>query len=158
MVRNKPSPAVKPGRKDNTMKRQTIKARVEQIIEERRKQLQKEITGWKRKLRDTEEYWGMNGPYRRQEEALERREKELKELEEYARQLGKYIPFKEVSMYGLYCRDCGNVTLSLNISGEWTECPSCKKMIYDNNPQRKTFKIEDDGQYWLRAFYEVQEK
>lgn len=139
------------------MKRQTIKARVEQIIEERRKQLQKEIADWNRKLRDTEEYWGMGGPYMRQEEALERRKKELAELEEYARQLGKFIPFKEVNMYGLHCRNCGNVILSLNISGEWSECPSCKKMIYDNNPQWKTFKIEDDGQYWLRAFNEKEE-
>lgn len=137
------------------MKRQPIQARVGQIIDDRREQLQKEIAAWKVTLQGTEEYWGMNGPYRRQEEALERREKELDELEEYARQLGKYTPHKEVRMYAMYCRNCSNVFLSnYQPTGEWHECPGCKKMVYDNNPPSKAFRIEEDGQLWLSAFKE----
>lgn len=132
------------------MKRQPIQARVGQIIDDRREQLQKEIDYWKDKLRDTEEYWGFNGPYSQQEKALERRKKELKDLEEYARQLEKYTPTKEVSMYVFYCRECYNVFMSnYTPKGEWHECPCCKKMVYDNNPRRITFRVEDDGQRWL---------
>lgn len=137
------------------MKRQPIHKRVNQIIEDRRAQLQKEIEEWRDKLRGTEEFWGYNGPYMQQAAALERRQKELDELEEYARQLGKYIPFKEVSVSVLFCRDCGNLILnSHSPTGKWAECPSCKHMIYCENPTRKTFRIEEDGQEWLEAFKE----
>lgn len=137
------------------MKRQPIHKRVNQIIEDRRTQLLKEIDQWEDKLRGTEEFWGMNGPYMQQEAALERRKKELYELEEYARQLGKYIPLKEVTVTALFCRDCGNLILSnQSPTGDWTECPCCKHMIYCNNPPRKTFRIEEDGQDWLEAFKE----
>lgn len=137
------------------MKRQPIHTRVKKVIEERRQQLQKEIAVWEDKLRGTEEYWGFNGPWRQQDAALQRRRKELDELEEYERQLGKYRPTKEVRMYAMYCRNCGNVFMSnLTPKGEWSECPCCKKMVYDNNPQLKTFRIEDDGQRWLEAFIE----
>lgn len=140
------------------MKRQTIQARVGQIIEDRRAQLQKEIAEWEDKLRGTEEYWGWNGPYLRQEKALEKRTKELDELEEFARQLGKYTPYKEVGLYFLHCRNCGNVFMSnYSPTREWHECPCCKKMVYDNNPRRTVFRVEDDGQPWLSALQEDEE-
>ncbi len=135
------------------MKRQSITERVRGVISARKEQLTKEIAEWRHKMRGTEEFWGYGGPYKRQEQALEAREKELDELEEFERQLGKYTPHIEISMYGLYCRNCGNVILSeTQPIREWHECPACKKMIYDNNPGRKTFRIEDEGQFWLDAF------
>lgn len=137
------------------MKRQTITDRVRQILRARKAQLEKEIQEWKHKMCDTESYWGFGGPYKRQEEALGRREKELEELEEFERQLGQYTPHKEISMYAVYCRNCGTIAMSSQqLTGEWHECPCCKKMIYDNNPERKTFRIEDEGQLWLKAFSE----
>lgn len=137
------------------MKRQSITERVRGILKARKEQLEKEIKYWRHKMNDTESFWGMGGPYRRQEQALEAREAELEELEEFERQLGRYIPKKEISMYGLYCRNCGTITLiSTQPTREWHECPACKKMIYENNPERKTFRIEDEGQLWLKAFEE----
>ena len=118
------------------MKRQNIQARVGQIIEDRRAQLQKEIAEW-------------------EDKALEKRKKELDELEEFARQLGKYTPYKEVGLYFLHCRNCGNVFMSnYSPTREWHECPCCKKMVYDNNPRRTVFRVEDDGQPWLSALQE----
>ena len=108
------------------MKRQSITERVRGILKARKEQLEKEIKYWRHKMNDTESFWGMGGPYRRQEQALEAREAELEELEEFERQLGRYTPKKEISMYGLY----------------------------ENNPERKTFRIEDEGQLWLKAFEE----
>ena len=135
------------------MKRQNIQMLVAQIIETRRAQLKKEIAEWEDRMRGTEEYWGLGGPYMRQEKACERRKKELADLEDYARQVGRYTPHKEVQMYGLYCRNCRNVILTKKApGGDWSECPCCRQMIYDNSPIIKTFKIEDEGQYWLQAF------
>ena len=137
------------------MKRQSIADRVRGILRARKEQLNKEIREWQHKMNDTESYWGFGGPYKRQEQALEAREQELKELEEFERQLGRYIPQIEVEMYGFYCRNCGNIVLSnTQPIGEWHECPACKKMVYNNSPDRKKFRIEDEGQFWLKAFEE----
>ena len=137
------------------MKRQSVSERIRGILNARKKQLEKEICEWQRKMDDTESYWGFGGPYRRQEQALDVRKKELYELEEFERQMGAYTPYIEVEMYGVYCRNCGNVVLSrAQPIGEWHECPSCKKMIYDNNPERKKFRVEDEGQFWLKALIE----
>lgn len=137
------------------MKRQSIADRVRGILGARKEQLNKEIRDWQHKMADTESYWGFGGPYKRQEQALEAREKELEELEEFERQLGRYIPHIEVEMYGFHCRNCGNVILSKTQPlGEWHECPVCKKMVYNNSPDRKKFRIEDEGQFWLKAFAE----
>lgn len=135
------------------MKRQSITDRVRGLIKARKEQLTKEIAEWQHKMNDTESYWGLGGPYKRQEQARDAREKELEELEEFERQLGKYIPKTEISMYAVYCRNCGTIVMSSTQPvGEWHECHACKKMIYDNNPERKTFRIEDEGQLWLKAF------
>jgi len=128
---------------------------VKALIAKRKARLQAEIKEWQRKMHDTESYWGFNGPYKRQEAALNKREKELEEIEEFERQLSSYTPYEEISLYSLYCRNCGNVVFSSQYPmGNYHECPNCKKMIYDNNPERKTFRIENDGQLWIRAFKE----
>lgn len=137
------------------MKRQNIADRVRGILSARKEQLNKEIREWQHKMNDTESYWGFGGPYKRQEQALEAREQELKELEEFEHQFGRYVPLIEIEMYGYYCRNCGNVVLSKTQPiGEWHECPACKKMVYNNNPDRKKFRIEDEGQFWLKALTE----
>lgn len=125
------------------------------LIRKRKAKLASEIKVWEKKMRDTESYWGFNGPYKRQEAARDKREKELEEVEEFERQLGSYTPYEKISLYGLYCRNCGNVVLSFQRpTGEWHECPNCKKMIYDNNPVKWEFRIEDEGQAWLKSFKE----
>lgn len=137
------------------MKRQNIQERVAGVIESRREQLKKEINDWEEKLRDTELYWGLGGPYQRQAEALERRKAELEELEDFARQQGYIKRHQPARMHVLYCRECGNIVMSLHTpGGNWHECPSCKKMIYEDNPKMKHFNIEDEGQGWLQLIHE----
>lgn len=138
------------------MKRRNTLDCIRLVIKKHKNQLEKEIQEWKKKMRDTESYWGFGGPYKRQEKALELREKELEELEELERQLGRYTPYKDITVYVVYCRNCGNIVMSRQQPiNEWHECPHCKKMIYDNNPYCKTLRIEDDGELWLKAFAET---
>ena len=65
------------------MRAMNIKDRVASIIEHQRKVLQDEIQEYQQKLEDTMSFWGCGGPYRRQEAAIERREKQLEELDDF---------------------------------------------------------------------------
>jgi len=139
------------------MKRQSIQERVAGVIEDRRRQLTKEIEEWEQKMRDTEAWYGFGGPYMRQEEARDRRVRELEELENFAGQQQRIRPHFDVHMNVLYCRGCGNVVMSLLCpSGEWHECPHCKKMMYDNEHNSREFTVEDKGQSWLELLKEGQ--
>lgn len=133
--------------------RQDIKERVFSIIKERKAQLEKEIKGWERKMRDTEWSYGCGGPYHRQEEAKEKRQKELRELEEFELQVIRTVKVEKIDVHLLYCRNCSNVFMSAyRPGGEWHECPACRKMVYDNNPVRQTLEVKDNGDGWLKAF------
>ena len=137
------------------MKRQSIEKRVADIIESRRQQLNKEIKEWEYKLQGTMSYYGIGGPYNRQEAALELRKQELLELESFARQQSYTVKLQEVHAYVLHCQHCGNVMMSTIQPPEgWHECLYCRKMINIDRPRAKKFRVQDEGQPWLEYIKE----
>lgn len=64
-----------------------IKDKMQDLINRQKQRLTKEILECERKLNDTLSYYGVGGPYHRQEDALDRRKKQLDELEDFENQL-----------------------------------------------------------------------
>ena len=67
-----------------------IKSKMLKVLDRERKKTQEELDKYYHKMKDTESYWGFNGPYARQEKAYEKREQHLEEIERFEHQL-EYI-------------------------------------------------------------------
>lgn len=133
-----------------------IRTRIQVIIDQRRQQLTKERDEYKQKMHDTEAYWGFNGPYMRQEAAMERREKQLEELEDFEWQLKRITKHIEVTVYVFGCRECGAVCMTTkNPSSDWHECPTCRSMIRLEKLPSRRIKIAEDGSEWQEMIKEA---
>lgn len=140
------------------MKKKELKERISTVIEERRKQLLKEIELFQAKVHDTESYWGFNGPYSRQAAALEKREKQLEELEDFAQQLRNTKKTRKVGMYVFGCHKCNSITMvSQPPFDDWHECPVCRNMVYLKNLPLVEFQIVDTGEEWTKLLREAVE-
>lgn len=81
--------------------------------------------------RDDEFVYGVGGAYRRKENAINKREKEIVELKEFVKQIKKPLVAEEIIFSILYCKECHNEILTQGRTREeWHECPVCRKMIY----------------------------
>lgn len=80
-----------------------IKNQIQRIIDKRKQKLVKEIDEYETKMRDTKSYYGLGGPYCRQEAAKERREQELEELKDFERQLRKATKHIKATVYAFGC-------------------------------------------------------
>ena len=110
---------------------------------------EREIEEFEEKLRGTMEYWGCGGPYNRQEEAIERRKKQLDELDDFAMQLNRAKKHETVRMWIFGCRSCGSITMvNRQPFDDWHECPVCRQMVHLNSLPSKEFEIVDTGETW----------
>ncbi len=127
-----------------------IKGRVGRLIKKQREKLQKEIELYTEKRGDTEEVYGFGGAYARQQAAIEKRERQLQELDDFEAQLKHTEKHQEVTMYIFGCHSCGSVTM---VSGQpfsdWHECPVCRSMVNLPSLKAKTFRIADTGEGWM---------
>lgn len=138
------------------MRAMNIKDRVAAIIQQQRRTLQAEIEMYRQKLYETESYWGCNGPYRRQEAAIEKREKQLEELDDFEMQLKRVEKHQNVSMYIFGCRSCGSITMvSQQPFDKWHECPVCRNMVYLEKLNLTDFQIVDTGTRWMQQLREL---
>lgn len=142
------------------MRAMNIKDRVAAIIRQQRQTLMQEIELYRQKLYDTESYWGLGGPYKRQEAAIEKREKQLEELEDFEMQLKHAKKHQNVRMYVFGCRHCGSITMtSRQPFDDWHECPVCRQMIHLKKLPDTNFQIVDTGEIWMEQLRKVaQEK
>lgn len=132
------------------MRAMNIRDRVAAIIQQQRQTLQGEIKEYRAKLYDTESYWGCGGPYHRQETAIERREKQLEELNDFEEQLRNAKKHQNVSMYIFGCRNCGSITMtSRQPFDDWHECPVCRNMVHLQKLPSIEFQIADTGEAWM---------
>ena len=93
--------------------------------------LEASIIDLKRRQRDDEFVYGVGGAYRRKENAIGKREKEIMELKEFQKQMSKPLVAEEIIFSVFYCKECHNEILTEGrTSEEWHECPVCRKMIY----------------------------
>lgn len=90
-----------------------------------------DITDLKRQQREGEFVYGIGGAYRRKENAIDKREKEITELKEFLKQIKKPLVAEEIIFSVFYCKECRDEILAEGRSREeWHECPVCRKMIY----------------------------
>ena len=138
------------------MRETDIKVRVGRLIQKQREALQKEIELYTQKRDDTEEVYGFGGAYTRQQAAIEKREKQLQELDDFEAQLKHAEKHQEVAMYIFGCRSCGSITM---VSGQpfsdWHECPVCRSMVNLPSLKAKTFRIADTGEGWMEQLKEL---
>lgn len=133
------------------MRAMNIKDRVAAIIRRQQQTLQDEIEMYRRKLRETESYWGCGGPYNRQEAAIEKREKQLEELNDFEMQLKYVEKHQDVHMYIFGCKHCGSITMvNQQPFDDWHECPVCRNMVYLKNLKPTNFRIVDTGENWMK--------
>ena len=110
-------------------------------------------------MRGTMEYWGCGGPYNRQEEAIERRKKQLDELDDFAMQLNRAKKHETVRMWIFGCRSCGSITMvNRQPFDDWHECPACRQMVHLNSLPSKEFEIVDTGETWQEQIKRVAEE
>ena len=126
------------------------KGRVGRLIQKQREKLQEEIERYTEKRDGTEEAYGFGGAYSRQQAAIEKRERQLQELDDFEAQLKHTEKHQEVTMYIFGCHSCGSVTM---VSGQpfsdWHECPVCRSMVNLPSLKAKTFRIADTGEGWM---------
>lgn len=93
--------------------------------------LEKGIEDLKIRQREDEFVYGVGGAYRRKENAIIKREKEINELCEFVKQIKKPVIANEIIFSSLYCKECHNEILTEGrMKEDWHECPVCRKMIY----------------------------
>lgn len=139
-----------------------IRERMQEIIDERRKQLTKEVELYERKMRDTARYYGIGGPYSRQERAKEERERQLKELEEFGEQLRRVKKTQKLRVYAFGCGNCGCACMTtIEPFDSWHECPTCRRMIHLNNLKSMTLEVTEDckaGEWLKRIVWDNEER
>ena len=122
---------------ETEMRVKPIKELVLGIIEERKQKLRAEIDDIRTRQAQEASYWGLNGAYNRKEQAIKKRKEQLEELEATELQVKGLVQLKEEFYYKLHCNECGNTwTSTMQPSGDYHECPYCKKLVYENAPQR----------------------
>ena len=111
-----------------------IQERILRVIRIERDITTRERDEFRQKKHDEEIYWGMGGNYRRFEQAEEKREQHLAELDALERGFGGIRPTEELRLYPFYCPTCQLTTyLSVKASrgrNEVIDCPICNRTIY----------------------------
>lgn len=118
---------------------------IAQLIEELKNRIDRRITRLNTEITDIcqrqkadEIIYGIGGAYRRKEMAIQKRMKEIDELQEFIKQLNEPIITEEIIYTTLYCKECHSEILSWKrLTGNWHECPVCRKMIYRNIGKQK---------------------
>lgn len=135
---------------------ESIKARIRNICTRERNRLKREIEGLKKNLGDTMDVYGVGGAYSRQQKAIEKREAEIREIDDFERQLNSQQRLIPASMYVYGCRSCGAVVMtSAQPTDDWHECPACRKMNRPGRLEKKDFQIADEGKSWMDYIREV---
>lgn len=80
---------------------------------------------------------------------IERRKKQLDELDDFAMQLNRAKKHETVRMWIFGCRSCGSITMvNRQPFDDWHECPVCRQMVHLNSLPSKEFEIVDTGETW----------
>ena len=77
--------------------------RARDMADKRILRLEKEIEILIRKKNETEYNYGLGGAYHRQEKAIDRREQEIKQLEDFKKQCMQPLKTEKIALYALYC-------------------------------------------------------
>ena len=87
--------------------------------------------------------------YQKEMERIERRKKQLDELDDFAMQLNRAKKHETVRMWIFGCRSCGSITMvNRQPFDDWHECPVCRQMVHLNSLPSKEFEIVDTGETW----------
>lgn len=107
--------------------------------------LEGEIVLLKMRQREDEVVYGFGGFYMRKEYAISKRKDEIKKLKAFQKQLHHPIMTKEVVYSAIYCNNCKYETLAKGpITGEWHECPVCRKMVYGSSSKKLIIYVSEE--------------
>lgn len=131
----------------------TVWDKSRELCDRRICKLQKEIEKLRWAQHDNEFVYGLGGSYRRKENAIKKREKEIEELKAFKLQSVKPLNITEVLLYTMYCTDCKttfyvpNTGLGRIPTEGWHECPVCRKMINGRFDKSRIQVVENSLRY-----------
>lgn len=89
-----------------------LEVSIKQIIENRVAKLEAEIEMLRKSQQADESYYGIGGPYRRRERAMDKRENEITELNDFVKQMHLKVIANSVVYFSIYCTNCRKNILS----------------------------------------------
>lgn len=127
------------------------------MIDKQEQQLIKERDYYQQLAHDNSSYWGGNGPVRREERAVERRDEMLRELYSFRTQLYNTKKLIKIRVYAFGCKKCGcRWFTTVQPFSDWHECPSCRGMIFISEPTCVDAEIVDEGPFsWTAQFKNI---
>lgn len=126
-----------------------IRKRIAVMIDRQRAKLKKEIEEYEKKQEEGMVDWGYGGSYHRKENAIRKREKSLKELNDLEKQLDGLKQYRKVMAWTFTCRDCGAVTIvNKPPFNDWHECPACRQMIHLDHVPNIEIEVTDATNLW----------
>lgn len=131
-----------------------VKARMQKLIEKSREKLIKERDEYKEKMQASEYLYGIGGgAYNRQEKAMERRQQQLKELDDFEQQLLSVSKHVEIRVYAYRCAECNRIYLATIPAVKNIECERCGGELWQSG-HGNIIQVVDNGAAWLEAVKE----
>lgn len=107
-----------------------IRERILTIIQREEIITQSEKEALFQKQQSNKCYYGIGGSYQRYEQAIERREKHLSELEALRKAQNSPVILEPLRLYGYFCPSCNEKIYLREKNPETMDCPLCSRRIY----------------------------
>ena len=133
-----------------------VRQRIKGIITDNINVLDKEIEEFEHKLEDTQEYYGFNGPYYRQEQALGKRLRDKEALEDLLNDSNKItVRTADLRLNYLTCKHCGAIVFTTEaVPRGYHECPVCGHQIYSDSSYKAVLEVTESTNSFLKQIKE----
>ena len=111
---------------------------IQKMLYDRKMKLNAEIKDLKIRQTQDMSVYGVGGAYGRKERAIEAREKQLKQLEEFQKSTANVITTEPWVTYHYYCKECNLHFWTARRkpdNKEYLECPLCYHLVF-NSPDK----------------------
>lgn len=123
-----------------------IKTRIAALIQKEIDRSNAEIQELRQKQHDNMASYGIGGPYRRYDQAIECRQNHLKELEAIRKAQGCAVILETLRMYGYFCPTCSEKIYLTSRNPDTVECPICMRRIYKDGAYTE-WNVQKNSQY-----------
>lgn len=123
-----------------------IKNRIAALLQKEIDRSNAEIHDLRLKQQDNMASYGIGGPYRRYERAIERRQNHLKELEAIRKAQGCAVILESLRMYGYFCPSCSEKVYLTGRCPDTVDCPICTRRIYRDGAYTE-WNVQKNSQY-----------
>ena len=123
-----------------------IREKILSIIQKEELHTEKEIQELKHRQRSSMAYYGIGGPYKRYEKAIERRNNHLSELDSIRKAQSTSVVLETLRLYGYFCPSCSEKIYTTGRNPETVDCPICNRTIYKDGMYTE-WKVQKDSRY-----------